>query len=82
MLPLGLSEEEAHTRRKLGLGNVEVQKASRSYIEIVRANLLTFFNLVLLSLGLLLVMLGQLAEAFFTTGIAIVNKSTITGSFI
>ncbi len=72
-IPFGLTEEEAQERRRQGQGNEQVKKAGRSYFEIIRANLLTFFNLVLLSLGLLLVMLGQLAEAFFTTGIAIVN---------
>lgn len=69
----GLTEGEVAARRKDGLGNDTELRTSRSYADIVRENLLTFFNLVLFAIGLLLLLMGSPVEAFITSGIGLVN---------
>jgi len=71
--PEGLSDAEARKRRKEGHGNDVKIKTSRSYKEILKENLFTFFNTVLFVLGLLLAILGKPTEAIITTGVVFVN---------
>jgi len=70
---IGLSEREVAIRRKQGLGNEVKLKTSRSYLEILRSNLFTFFNLVLFALGIALVVLGRPVEAVITSGVVLIN---------
>ena len=70
---MGLSEREAQLRRSQGLGNAVQFKTSRSYLEILRHNLFTFFNMVLFGLGVALVLLGQPVEALITSGVMLIN---------
>lgn len=65
----GLSEADAQQRRSQGLGNNVEVKTSRTYGQIVRGNLFTFFNIVLFSLAALLLLLGSPRDALFTGAI-------------
>ena len=74
----GLSEEEAARRHSQGLGNDAEVKTGRTYGQIVRDNLFTFFNIVLFSLAALLLLLGSPRDAFFTGAIALLNAVIAT----
>lgn len=74
----GLSEDEAQRRRQQGLGNDVEIKTGRTYGQIVRENLFTFFNIVLFSLAALLLLLGSPRDAFFTGAIALLNAAIAT----
>src|SRR5690348_2639393 len=69
----GLTESEARARRARGLGNDTPLPTSRSYADILRENLLTFVNVVLLGLGLALVLLGRPSDALVSVGVISVN---------
>jgi cation-transporting ATPase E len=69
----GLSEREVAARRSQGRGNDVELTTSRSYGEILRENLFTFFNIVLFGLGILLALLGKPTEAFITSGVVSIN---------
>ena len=76
--PWGLTEAEAVARRARGQGNDVKLKTSRTYGEIVRENIFTFFNIVLFSLALLLLLLGSPKDAFFTGTVALFNVLVAT----
>jgi magnesium-transporting ATPase (P-type) len=61
--PLGLSEEEAG--RRLAAKPAAKDTSSRSYWSIVRSNVFTFFNLILLFFGVLTLAFGKAPDAFF-----------------
>jgi magnesium-transporting ATPase (P-type) len=61
---LGLSQAEAK-RRLAERGPLPEQQSSRSYASIVRANVLTVFNLVLLVFGVLTLAFGDWRDALF-----------------
>lgn len=69
----GLTESEVIARRKQGLGNNLTFKTSRSSGQILRDNLFTFFNMVLVILGVLLIVFGATVEAFITSGVLLIN---------
>jgi P-type E1-E2 ATPase len=69
----GLTEAEA-ARRRAALGPVEPPASSRSYRTIVRANVLTVFNLILLVFGVVTVAAGFWRDALFLV-ILIVNTA-------
>ncbi len=69
----GLSESEVLARRQRGQGNEFEFKTSRSYGEILRENLFTFFNIFLFGLGLILLFLGKPVEAIITSGTVLIN---------
>jgi cation-transporting P-type ATPase E len=60
----GLSEEEAR-RRLRKRGAVEPPASSRSYASIVRANVLTVFNLILLVAGVVTLAFGEWQDSLF-----------------
>jgi len=70
---VGLSEEEVITRRGRGLGNNITYKTSRTLGQILKDNLFTFFNMVLVILGVLLVAFGSPTEALITSGVLLIN---------
>ena len=69
----GLSEEEAR-RRLQDAGRPERQATSRSYASIVRANVLTVFNGILLGFGAVTLIFGDPRDALFV-GIIIANAA-------
>lgn len=74
----GLSEQQVAERRSRGLGNDAKLKTGRTYVQIVRENLFTFFNLVLFGLGGILLLLGSPRDAFFTACIGFINAMVAT----
>ncbi len=69
----GLSETEVTARRQRGQGNNVHFQSSRTYADIIRANVFTFINLVLFGIGAVLVVLGLYTDAFASVGIAFWN---------
>jgi cation-transporting ATPase E len=69
----GLTKYEVDERRSQGLGNNVDFKTSRTIGQILRENLFTFFNMVLLVLGTTLVLLGSPVEGLITSGVLLVN---------
>ena len=69
----GLTESEVLARRANGEGNDVDQSGSRTYLDIIRANLFTFFNNILYIIGILLIVLGQTNDAIFSVGLGILN---------
>ena len=62
--PAGLTSEEA-SRRRRERGPLERAASSRSYASIVRANVLTVFNLILAVFGALMLAFGSWQDALF-----------------
>src|SRR5215472_12978794 len=69
----GLSASEVLERRASGQGNVSPLKTSRSYLQIVRANVFTTVNTILFVLGLALIILGQTSDALVPVSVVFFN---------
>jgi cation-transporting P-type ATPase E len=69
----GLSEAEVGERRAGGQTNAAGLPTSRSYLEIVRENILTFINAVLFGLAVALVVMGRASDALVSIGVVAVN---------
>ena len=74
----GLTDQEVQHQRARGLGNDVKIKTGRTYGQIARDNLFTFFNIVLFSLAAVLLLLGSPRDAFFTGAIAFLNVIVAT----
>ncbi len=74
----GLTDQEVQRQRARGLGNDVKIKTGRTYGQIARDNLFTFFNIVLFSLAAVLLLLGSPRDAFFTGAIAFLNVVVAT----
>lgn len=55
------------------MGNNVAFKSSRTIGQIIRDNLFTFFNMVLVVLGVLLIMFGSPVEGLITSGVLLIN---------
>ena len=66
----GLTQQEVHARQQRGESNAASFRSSRSYWDIVRANL---FNNILFAIGIALIALGQYNDAFTSVGQGLVN---------
>ncbi len=62
----GLSEREVLARRQRGEGNNGASGTSRSYWNILSANLFNFFNIILFAVGLILIGFGRYNDAIIT----------------
>jgi cation-transporting ATPase E len=71
--PAGLSEAEA-ARRLASCGSTSRQGTSRSYLSIVRANVLTVFNVILASFGAVTLIFGDWRDALFL-GVIVANAT-------
>ncbi len=69
----GLSMADAQTRLAAGQGNTLARSNGRSYWAIIRGNLLSYFSLILFTIGIVLAALGQYNDAFLTACIGIIN---------
>lgn len=70
---MGLTEVEA-ARRLITAGRPVRSSSSRSYTSIVRANVLTVFNLILAAFGVLTLIFGDAQDALFL-GIIVANST-------
>ena len=61
----GLSLAEVAERRAAGHVNVQPQRASRSYVEIIRGNVLTRFNAIITVLAAVVLIVGHPIDAIF-----------------
>jgi cation-transporting ATPase E len=73
--PAGLSSAQVAERRSRGLTNAGGERTSRSVAEILRANILTRFNLILGVLLAVILAFGQPQDALF--GIVLVTNALI-----
>lgn len=71
--PKGLTDEDVVARRAAGQGNSASGETGRTYWEIVRHNLFSFFNNILFTVGAILAALGQYNDAFITVIVGVVN---------
>ena len=72
----GLSTREVEERISRGLVNEEVSSSTRTVKEIVKENVLTYFNLIFAVLAVLLIMVGQFKDLTF---LFIVAANTVIG---
>ncbi len=71
--PTGLTEQEILERRAAGRGNTVSGGTGRTYWDIARFNLFSYFNNILFTVGVILAALGQYNDAFITAIVGIVN---------
>jgi cation-transporting P-type ATPase E len=69
----GLTQQEVRARQQRGETNAASFRSSRSYWDIIRANLFNFFNNILFAIGIALIALGQYNDAFTSVGQGLVN---------
>ena len=69
----GLTDAEAAAIRTRGEGNDVTVTTNRSYLAIARANLFTFFNNILFTIGVALIALGEINDAMTSVGLGLVN---------
>ncbi|GAA1611454.1 HAD-IC family P-type ATPase [Actinoplanes couchii] len=69
----GLTTAEADTRRRRGEGNTAVRGGGRTYPEILRTNVFSFFNLILFVIGAALLTLGRYSDALVSVGLGLIN---------
>lgn len=69
----GLSAHEVEERRAHGLGCVSPPATDRSYRQIIRENVLNTVNIILFSIALALVLLGQYLDALISVGVISFN---------
>ena len=62
---LGLTSQEAEARLHQGLGNEQVDSSTRTVKEIVKENVLTYYNLIFTVLAVLLIIVGQFRDLTF-----------------
>ncbi len=67
----GLTTEEVRQRQMLGYGNTGTGPQTRSAAQIVRENLLTYYNLVFAVLALLLILVGSFRDLTFLPVVAV-----------
>jgi len=69
----GLSESEVIARRERGQGNNVKLQTSRTYADILRQNVFTFINIILFTIGALLVIIGRVQDAVTSVGLIFLN---------
>ena len=72
---MGLTDAEVRERRAKGLGHKTAAKTTRTFAQIVRNNLFTFINMTLISIGVVLIVMGQTNDAIMSAGLAVINAS-------
>ena len=69
----GLTDAEAQRRRSAGLGNAALPPTSRTYAQILRENVFTFINNILMALGIALVVVGRPIDALVSVLVIATN---------
>ncbi|MEO8396375.1 MAG: haloacid dehalogenase, partial [Chloroflexota bacterium] len=70
---IGLTEQEASTRRAQGKGNNVKIQTGRSYTDIVRQNVITLINVIMFVIGAVMIALGRFGDAFVSVGLIAMN---------
>ncbi|MGX8715903.1 MAG: cation-translocating P-type ATPase, partial [Lachnospiraceae bacterium] len=73
---LGLTSEEAKQRAAQGLANVQIDKSAKTKKDILRENILTYFNLIFLILAILLIIAGSYKSLTF---LPVIIANTLIG---
>ncbi|MGH2634423.1 MAG: hypothetical protein ACRDG3_13520, partial [Tepidiformaceae bacterium] len=73
----GLTTAEARDRAEAGLSNIDTTR-QRTDGDVIRSNLLTFFNIVLASLILALFLAGEFRDGLFVGVVVIANVAVST----
>jgi len=76
---VGLSSDEALVRQKGGWGNVTANEGTRTEKQIIRENVLTFFNMVFIILAVILLISGSHVKNL--TFLVVVICNTVIGCF-
>lgn len=71
--PTGLTSAEVGERVARGERNIVSQSVSRTYANIIKTNVLNWFNLLLFGLGAILIALGEPLQALAASGIVVFN---------
>lgn len=61
----GLTSKQVHQRMDEGLINKSLNKYTRSYWEIIKSNVFTFFNILLTTIGVALMIFNRYSDCFF-----------------
>ena len=69
----GLTAGEVARRREAGQGNDAAVPSGTTYKDILKRNLLTFINVTLVGIGLVLVALGEVQNAILASGLAVLT---------
>ncbi|MGC4192552.1 MAG: HAD-IC family P-type ATPase [Thermomicrobiales bacterium] len=70
---VGLTAAEVRQRHDAGQGNGAAIPTGTTYAEILKRNLLTFINITLVGIGLVLVALGEVQNAILASGLAVLT---------
>lgn len=68
---VGLNDEQVSIRKQQGLTNVAVDNTSKTVGDIVKENVLTFFNLIFVVIALLLIAVGSFKDLTFLAFVVI-----------
>jgi cation-transporting P-type ATPase E len=69
----GLSEAEVLEQRRKGLGNDAKIQTGRSYADIVRQNVVNLINVILFTIGAVMVAIGRTSDAITSVGLIALN---------
>lgn len=69
----GLSTEQAQKLRSQGFGNNVQVNTSRTYADIVRSNVLNAINIILFSIGAVMIAIGRVSDAITSVGLIALN---------
>jgi len=69
----GLTEADVTARRQQGQGNNVKLSTSRSYGDIIRANMLNLINVILFAIGAIMIAIGRAGDAVTSVGLIVFN---------
>lgn len=70
----GLTNAEVTARRQRGQGNNIKLETSRSYADIIRYNVLNLINIILFTIGAVMVSIGRVGDAVTSVGLIVLNS--------
>lgn len=70
---VGLTSEEVQARRQRGQGNNIKLETSRSYADIIRYNVFNLINIILFTIGAVMVSIGRIGDAITSVGLIAMN---------
>ena len=74
----GLTSEQAHEALRQGYGNIQVDNTQKTTKDILKENILTYFNLIFLILAILLIVAGSISSLTF---LPVIIANTLIGIF-